>query len=200
MEGKTLESEISHDRETSESMQREKLVVLWVSDLNPIGAEFAELKEILGDFTLVKRKAHDPSEIVNVARELKANVIILLPSPPSEEFHVAELFKMCQQLGIEVWRSKMEKIGEAKSLSAVTPKDYDPYMDRIMLEVQREIKIFGRIFRRESYAIYRFLGFYRIAEVECKRRDFKILKIATCTMHMQKVKLFFWWRRLLNRS
>ncbi len=177
---------IGLDREMPEYTQREKPVVLWVGEFEPIEAELAELKKILGDFTLVERKICDPKEIVSIATELKAKVVALVPSiPPDDQ---VELFRLCRQWGIEVLHSEMEKIGEVKCHSTITQKDYDPSTDRVMREVLWAIELFGRVlFRREPCGIFRFNGFYRVVGVECKKRGFKFLSITTCKMDRQKV-------------
>jgi len=179
----------------SEYIQRRgKPVVLWVGECKPLEAELAELKEILGDFTLVKRKIHSTRKIVNTAIKLEAKVVI--PFLPIKS--VAELFRLCKRWGIEVWQSRMEKIRSIRRRPMVIfPwEDYNPSTDRVVPETG----ILRRIFRRESYAIYRFNGFDRVVEVEHKKANFKIWSITICRIYMQKAKWTFWWVKLPNES
>jgi len=134
--------------------------VFWVSRHDPLPAQILKLKEILGEFSLVKISGTIPTvdHLLDIIKHMKKSKNIIIPVLPLS--FIARLCEVRNREGFDIWYAEMKQIAETKDIN----------------EAQRVVNEKPETRTLTTYAdgtikVFEFISFKRIKQVKIELED-----------------------------
>jgi len=137
-------------------------VVLWVSRHGLLPVQEQELKDILGDFTLIQIAGKVPSAEWVIQKAKQVNASIVIPVLPFTI--ITKIFELGKKKNIETWWAEMEEV-KVLYREPMPKVDYDPFNETVVIAAGEH--------EQRSYKIMRFKQFQRIKGIKVEMEPVK---------------------------